>query len=465
VLAFAGVLLTRAFARQGESGARARLTSRKPGEAPAFPLPLTCGKVKQVQPAGDIFVLSHTTIRFAKPRDKPYKLADERGLYLIVTPTGGKWWRFRFRFDGQQKLLSLGTYPDVSLKQAREKRDQMRSARAAGIDPAARRRAERYARGDTFEAIAREWFEKFSQGWADSHLEKVIRRLELYLFPWIGRRPIAKLTAVDVLTCLRRIEAGAKLETAKRALQNCSRIFRYAIATGRAESNPAEHLRGALPPHREGHLAAITTPKEVGELLRAIDAYSGSNVVRFALKLAPYVFVRPGELRQCEWAEIDWDKREWHIPERKMKARQKHIVPLSRQALSILMEIHPLTGQGPFVFRSPRSAGRALSNVALLAALRRMGYEQGTVTVHGFRSTASTLLNEMGKNRDWIERQLAHGERDGVRASYNYADYLPQRKAMMQEWADYLDQLRTSRSTGRGEQLMLEIPWLGRSSI
>ncbi len=200
----------------------------------------------------------------------------------------------------------------------------MRSARAAGIDPAAQRRAERYARGDSFEAVAREWFEKFSKGWADNHMEKIIRRLELYLFPWIGARPIAKLSAVDILTCLRRIEAGAKLETAKRALQNCSRIFRYAIATGRAERNPALDLQGALPPHREGHLAAITTPKEVGELLRAIDVYSGSNVVRFALKLAPYVFVRPGELRQMEWAEIDWDKHEWHIPEQNESAPEAH---------------------------------------------------------------------------------------------------------------------------------------------
>jgi integrase len=410
-------------------------------------------------------MLANTTIKAAKPRDKAYKLRDERGLYLIVTPTGSKWWRFRFRFDGREKSLSLGTYPDVSLKQAREKRDEMRNARAAGIDPAARRRAERYASGDTFEAVAREWFDKFSKAWADSHMEKVIRRLELYLFPWIGRRPIAKLSALEVLTCLRRIEAGAKLETAKRALQNCSRIFRYAIATGRADSNPAEHLRGALPPHREGHLAAITTPKEVGELLRAIDVYSGSNVVRFALKLAPYVFVRPGELRQAEWSEIDWDKNEWHIPERKMKARQKHIVPLSRQALEILMEIYPLTGRGPFVFPSVRSATRPLSNVALLAALRRMGYEQGTVTVHGFRSTASTLLNEMGQNRDWIERQLAHGERDGVRASYNYADYLPQRRVMMQLWADYLDQLRTSRVAMGGEQLTLDMQLLPGGGI
>jgi integrase len=403
-------------------------------------------------------MLSNATIKAARPRDKPYKLFDDRGLFLIIVPGGGKWWRFKFRFDGKEKLLSLGTYPDVSLKQARERRLQMRRDHAEGIDPAAKRRAEKYARGDTFEAVAREWFDKFSTHWADSHTDKILRRLELYIFPWIGARPIAKISALEILTCLRRIEAGAKLETAKRALQNCSRICRYAIATGRAERNPAADLQGALPPHREGHLAAITTPRGVGELLRSIDAYNGSTVVRLALQLAPYVFVRPGELRQAEWAEIDWDKAEWHIPDRKMKARAKHIVPLSRQALAILMEIHPLTGHSPYVFPSIRSSRRPLSNVALLAALRRMGYEQGTVTVHGFRSTASTLLNEQGKNRDWIERQLAHGERDGGRSAYNYADYLPQRKLMMQEWADYLDGLKKSGFVaGFGEATQTEL--------
>jgi integrase len=402
-------------------------------------------------------MLLNAKIKAAKPRDRPYKLTDERGLYLLITPSGGRWWRFKFRFDGKEQLLSLGVYPEVTLAQARERRDAMRRDRANGVNPAAKRRAESYATADTFEAVAREWFEKFSAHWEESHSNKVIRRLELYLFPWIGARPIAKLSALDVLTCLRRVEAGAKLETAKRALQNCSRVFRYAIATGRAEQNPAVHLQGALPPARTGHLAAITTPREVGELLRAIDAYSGSLTVRIALQLAPLVFVRPGELRAAEWSEFDVAKAEWHIPATKMKMPAKHIVPLSRQAMGLLREIRPFTGGGPYVFPSPRSSRRPLSAVALLAALRRMGYEQGTVTVHGFRSTASTLLNEQGKNRDWIERQLAHGERDGVRAAYNYADYLPQRKIMMQEWADYLDGLRKSTFVGAFEQT--EMDW------
>ncbi len=405
-------------------------------------------------------MLSDTIIRAVKPRDRPYKLSDELGLFLLVTPRGGRWWRFKFRFDRKEQLLSLGVYPEVSLAQARKKRDSMRRDCKRGINPAAKRRAEKYSAGNSFEAIAREWFGKFSANWEESHSSKIIRRLELYIFPWIGARPIAKLGARDVLTCLQRVEAGAKLETAKRALQNCSRIFRYAIATGRADENPATHLMGALPPARQGHLAAITNPKDFGELLRAIESYNGSTVVRIALQLAPLVFVRPGELRAAEWSEMDFFKAEWHIPAMKMKMPTKHIVPLSRQAVSVLRDIHPLTGAGRYVFPSPRSSQRQLSAVALLAALRRMGYEQGTVTVHGFRSTASTLLNEQGKNRDWIERQLAHGERDGVRAAYNYADYLPQRKIMMQEWADYLDGLKKSRFVaGFGEAVQAEMDW------
>jgi integrase len=280
------------------------------------------------------------------------------------------------------------------------------------------------------------------------------------MFPWIGARPIAKLTAVDILTCLRRIEAGSKLETAHRALQNCSRVFRYAIATARAVHDPAANLRGALPPSKEGHHAAIVDPKEFGALLRAIDAYNGSTVVRYALQLAPLLFVRSGELRSAEWSEIDFVKGEWHIPAAKMKMRGKHIVPLARQALALFENLRPLNAGGKFVFPSPRSARRPLSDNALLAALRRMGYAQGTVTVHGFRSTATTFLNELGKNSDWIERQLAHGERDNVRAAYNYADYLPQRKAMMQEWADHLDRLRLVHANAVGHvPVQAELPW------
>jgi integrase len=392
-------------------------------------------------------MLTIASIKAAQPREKLYKLYDERGLFLAISPCGGKWWRFKFRFDGKEKVLALGVFPDVSFKQARDRRDEARRERANGIDPAAKRRAEKYSTGDSFEAIAREWFEAFSLNWKETHSSKIIRRLELYMFPWIGARPISKLTAVDILACLRRIEAGAKLETAHRALQNRSRVFRYAIATGRAVHDPATNLRGALPPSRESHHAAILDPKEFGELLRAIDAYNGSTVVRYALQLAPLLFARSGELRSAEWSEIDWAKAEWHIPATKMKMRGKHIVPLARQCLQLLSELRPMSGGGKYVFPSPRSARRCLSDNALLAALRRMGYEQGTVTVHGFRSTATTFLNELGKNSDWIERQLAHGERDHVRAAYNYAAYLPQRKTMMQEWADHLDRLRSNRSS------------------
>jgi integrase len=387
-------------------------------------------------------MLTNKAIELAKPRAKQYKLFDGGGLFLIIAPSGGRWWRFKYRVDGKEKLLSLGTFPEVSLKQARDKRDQMRRDRASGVDPGAKRKAEQIAIADTFEAIAREWFAKFSPRWKESHSSKIIARLNLYVFPYIGSRPLAQVTAKELMACLHRLETEGKLETAHRALQNCSRVFRYGIVTGRAQHDPAGALRGALAPARETHHASITEPRLLGALLRSLDSYDGSPVVRSALRLAPLVFVRPGELRSAEWSEIDYGKAEWHIPATKMKMKAKHIVPLSRQALKILQEIHPLTGRARYVFPSARTTERPLSDNALLSALRRMGYEQGTLTVHGFRSTASTLLNEQGKNRDWIERQLAHGERDGVRAAYNYADYLPERKKMMQEWADYLDELR-----------------------
>ncbi len=387
-------------------------------------------------------MLSDTAIKAAKARTKPYKLFDERGLYLLVSAAGGRWWRLKYRIDGKEKLLSLGVYPDISLKQARERREAARRLIADGVDPAAKRRAELAVGADSFEAVAREWFERFSRNWASSHKSNVIRRLELYLFPWIGSRPIARIEALEILSCLRRVERAGHLETAHRALQYCSRIFRYAVATGRAARDPAWDLRGAIPPAAEKHLASYTDPGKIGELLRAIDAYTGSQVVRSALRLAPLVFVRPGELRAAEWAEINFEAREWRIAAARMKMRQQHVVPLSDQAISILREIEPLTGEGRFVFPSARSNKRPMSDVALLAALRRMGFEQGELTVHGFRSTASTLLNEQGWNRDAVERQLSHGERDAVRAAYNYAEHLPERRKMMQSWADTLDSLR-----------------------
>jgi integrase len=387
-------------------------------------------------------MLTNTAISAAKPREKPWKLFDEKGLYLHIRPDGGRWWRFKYRFAGKEKLLSLGIFPEVSLKQARDKRDAMRSDVANGVDPGVKRQVEKRADADTFEAVAREWFRTNLPKWKGSYSDKILRRLEIYIFPWVGTRPITDIAPKDLLDCLRRIEQQGNLGTAKRALQICGQIFRYAIATGRAERDPTAALRGALVPATEVHHASITDPKELGALLRAIDGYVGSLVVRSALRLAPLVFVRPGELRSAEWSEIDFDKSEWHIPADRMKMGAKHIVPLSLQAIAILKEIHAFTGEGKYVFPSARTNSRPLSDNALLAALRRMGYQQGTLTVHGFRSTASTLLNEQGNNRDWIERQLAHGERDGVRAAYNYAEYLPERRKMMQAWADYLDVLR-----------------------
>lgn len=386
--------------------------------------------------------LTITAIKAAKPREKPWKLFDGRGLYLDVRPNGGQWWRFKYRFGGKEKLLSLGTFPAVSLQQARSKRDTMRSDVANGVDPGVKRQVEKCADANTFEAVGREWFETNLPKWKQSHSGKILRRLEMYVFPWIGARAIVDVGPKEVLDCIRRVEQEGNRVTAKRALQICGQIFRYAIATGRTERDPTPALRGALSPATEAHHASITDPKALGALLRAIDGYDGSLVVQCALRLAPLVFVRPGELRTAEWSEIDFDKFEWQIPAPKMKMGAKHIVPLSQQSIAILREIQPVTGESRYVFPSARTKSRPLSDNALLAALRRMGYQQGTLTVHGFRSTASTLLNEQGKNRDWIERQLAHGERDGVRAAYNYAEYLPERRKMMQEWADYLDGLR-----------------------
>ena len=386
--------------------------------------------------------LTDAAIKAAKPGKKAFKLYDERGLYLLVNTAGGRWWRLKFRADGKEKLLSLGVYPEVSLKQARERRDAARKKLADNVDISAERHAQRFASSNSFESIAREWFEKFSKTWKPKHSDKVIRRFELYLFPWVGSKPIGRIEAPELLICLRRVEGKGAVDTAKRVLQSCGRVFRYAIATGRASRDPSADLRGAIPPTKVCHLASFTEPSKVGELLRAIEAHRGSTAVSCALRLAPLVFVRPGELRGAKWEEIDFQKKEWRIAADRMKMGEQHIVPLSRQAIAVLEEIKPVTGRGTFVFPSARTLSRPLSDVALLAALRRMGFEKGTVTVHGFRSTASTLLNEQGWSRDAIERQLAHGERDGVRAAYNFAEHLPERRKMMQAWADYLETLK-----------------------
>lgn len=372
------------------------------------------------------------------------KLADEKGLFLLITASGAKLWRVRYRFAGREQLLALGAYPDVSLKEARLRRDDIRRQVAAGIDPSAARKTAKAAQAGegSFEALALEWYHQFSPNWAPGHAGRIYRRLEVDVLPWIGKRPIAELGAPELLACLRRIQARGALETAHRALQTLSQIFRYAVATGRAVRDPAADLRGALPPVRVKHFATLIDPKAIGALLRDLDGYEGSFVTRCALQLAPLLFVRPGELRQAEWAEIDLDQSEWRIPGAKMKMRHAHIVPLSRQAVAILEDLHPLTGKGRYLFPGLRSAHRPMSENTVNAALRRLGYAQDQITGHGFRSMASTLLNEMGWHRDAIERQLAHAEADGVRAAYNRAEYLPERRKMMQAWSDYLDGLK-----------------------
>lgn len=389
--------------------------------------------------------LSDTKIRAIKPTDKPQKFFDGGGLFLLVTPTGGKLWRLKYRFGGTEKLLSLGIYPQISLAEIRQKRDQALAMIANQIDPGNIKKAQKAAateETETFEVIAREWYAKFSPGWVGSHSNKIIRRLELYVFPWLGNRPIKDITAPDLLKVLRRIEEKGILETAHRTQQNCGQIFRYAVATGRAERDPSGDLRGAIPPASGKHMATITAPQEIAGLLNSIDGYKGSIVTRSALQLAPLVFVRPGELRHAEWSEINFETAEWRIPAEKMKAGVLHIVPLSLQALKVLREVQPLTGQGRYVFPSPRTQSRPMSDNAILSALRRMGYAKDEMSGHGFRSMASTLLNEQGWNRDAIERQLAHAERNSVRAAYNYAEFMPERKKMMQAWADYLDGIK-----------------------
>lgn len=389
--------------------------------------------------------LTDTAIRNAKPGAKPAKLFDERGLFLIVTPAGGKWWRLRYTFGGKEKLLSLGVYPDVGLKDARERRDTARKLLADGIDPSENRKAQKSAKteraANSFEVVAREWHAKYAPGWAEHHGNRIIRRLERDIFPWIGGRPIADVTAPELLATVQRIEKRGALETAHRALANCGQVFRYAIATGRAVRDVSPDLRGALPPVKGEHFAAVTEPKQVAELLRSLDGYQGTLTVACALRLAPLVFVRPGELRKAEWMDIDLDAAEWryHVT----KTDSEHIVPLASQAVAILRELHALTGTGRFVFPGARTNGRPMSDNAILAAMRRTGIAKDEMSGHGFRAMARTILDEvLGVRPDLIEHQLAHAVRDPNGRAYNRTAHLPERRKMMQQWADYLDELK-----------------------
>jgi integrase len=388
--------------------------------------------------------LTNAAMRAAKPTQKPYKLSDGGGLYLLINPNGALWWRLKYRFEGREKLLSLGVHPHISLQQARALRDDAKKAIANGTDPSAKRQAEKSSTANSFEAVAREWLSLQEKKLAPATYAKAVWTLETLVYPYIGSRPITKLTAADVLKVLKRIEGRGIHETAHRTRQRCSQVFRYAVQTERAAHDVTADLRGALAPVVSEHHAAITEPVRIGELLRAIDGYTGHSVTAYALKLAPLLFVRPGELRHAEWTEFDLDGPEpqWRIPAEKMKMGEQHLVPLSKLALALLRELQPVTGRGPYLFPSIRSRTRPMSDNTVNAALRRLGYTSEEMTGHGFRSLASTCLNEQGYHPDLIELQLAHAERNKVRAAYNKAQRLPERRKMMQAWSDYLDQLR-----------------------
>jgi len=391
--------------------------------------------------------LSDTTIKAAKPSDKPYKLPDEKGMYLLINPNGSKYFRLKYRFAGKEKALALGVYPDTTLKQAREKREAARKQLTDGIDPGENKKALKSSKAESaansFEVIAREWYERNIIDKSEHHKKRTLSLFQNDLFPYLGSKPIVDIKAIELLTALRRIEARNAIETAHRALQVCGQVFRYAIATGRTERDITPDLRGSLMQAKAGHFSAVTEPKQAAELLRIIDGYTGTFIVKSALQLAPLVFVRPGELRQAEWAHIDLAAKEWRYLV--TKTQTPHVVPLSKQAIEILTNLHPLTGSGRVVFPSARTpnGSRAMSDVALLAALRRMGIGKDEMTVHGFRALARTILDEvLGFRPDFIEHQLAHAVKDPNGRAYNRTAHLPERHKMMQAWADYLDGLK-----------------------
>ena len=392
--------------------------------------------------------LTDVVIRGAKPTTKAIKLYDSGGLYLEVSPSGGKWWRLKYRFNGKENRISLGVYPETTLRAARDRRDTERKLLAEGIDPSKSRKTEKSAQANraanSFEQVAREWFVKFSPSWAPAHAARKIRLFERDIFPWIGQQPIAEITAPELLSVLHRIEKRGVSETERRALVSCGQVFRYAVASGRAERDPSGDLRGALPPVKGEHFAAITEPVNLATILRAFEGYNGTLPVRCALRLMPLLFVRPGELRKAEWSQIDLDAAEWRYMV--TKTQTEHIVPLSRQAVAILHELYPLTGNGHFVFPSARSNTRPMSDNAILVAMRTMEIAKDVTTGHGFRATARTILDEvLGVRTDLIEHQLAHRVKDPNGRAYNRTAFLPERREMMQTWADFLDQLKCGK--------------------
>jgi integrase len=393
--------------------------------------------------------LTDVLIRGVNPDGTPKKHADGGGLYLFVSPTGGRLWRLDYRFAGKRKTLSFGAYPAVSLKDARQKREEAKEQLAKSIDPGAQKKeakavavAAAREQAATFEAVAREWYAKKAGAMSPGHQKKILARLERQLFPHIGKIPFAMLEPADILATVRHAEERGVFETAHRLAQLAGQVCRYARLCGYVKYDVAAGLVEALPPVQTEHYAAITDPAGIGHLLRAIDSYQGDISIIYALRIMPYVFVRSGELRAVEWAEIDLAAAEWVIPAGRMKMKRPHVVPLARQVVELLTAMREYSGCGKLVFPSPFSATRCISDMGLLNALRRMGYEKGVMTIHGFRSMASTLLNEQRYRPDVIEAQLAHGDQDAIRSAYNRASYLDERRRMMAEWADYLDGLR-----------------------
>jgi len=400
--------------------------------------------------------LTDTFVKRKQGNEKPQKYADGGGLFLYISPKGTKSWRLAYRYLGKHKLLVIGPYPAISLKEARERRELAKKLLVDNIDPSTAKQeaktAAAIAAKNTFETIAREWFEKYSGKWAETTRSGVLRRMERYIFPAIGKKNINLVSAPELLTAIRKIESKGSHNVAHKALNECGRVFRYAVATGRGERDVAHDLRGALTPMPTvQHYAAITDPKGIGKLLCALDSNYGMFHMRCALRLAPLVFVRSKELASAEWAHFDFEAAEWRIPAEIMKMRGMHIVPLSRQALEILHELYAVTGTGRYLFPGRPRKSRLMAvmggevpmhSKSLVLALRCLGFTQDEMTFHGFRSMASTTLNAKGYNRDWIEKQLAHSERNRARAAYNHTDYLPERRRMMQDWADYLSELK-----------------------
>ncbi|HHS9739330.1 TPA: tyrosine-type recombinase/integrase [Raoultella ornithinolytica] len=396
--------------------------------------------------------LTDLEIRRSKPLDKPYTLNDGNGLSLLIEPNGSKGWRFRYRFDGKPKMLSLGTYPLTSLTEARQKRDEAKKLVAAGINPSdVRKRDKQYRQNEisnTFEAIAREWYEKRIDRWSASYSEEMLKTFEADVFPYIGGRPIADIKPMELMGVLSRLDERGATEKLRKVRQRCGEVWRYAIVTGRAEYNPAPDLASAFSPHKKEHYAFLKT-EELPEFFRTLNTYSGSIVVKLAMRLQVLTGLRPGELRQGEWSEIDFDKRIWEVPPARMKKRRPHCVPLSDQAIAILEQLKPVTGQYLYIFPGRIHHSKPISEMAMNVLIRRIGYA-GRVTGHGFRHTMSTILHEQGYNTAWIETQLAHVDKNSIRGTYNHAQYLDGRREMLQWYADYMAALENGDSVVHG---------------